>query len=208
MAIRRCLYQPRRSCLDVDLRQLAQRARRWWWLIVAIPAALAIVAYFYTARQSPLYLAEVSLEVKTSTSDNAYDALLGSERQAKTYQRLVKNNDVLSAAGAQLNPPLTADELARMVSSRVEPDTSLMLIGVSDTDPANAALIANTVANELVTLVAQRNSAEIAARTGDLQKNIDVLQTQIDTDRSQIAQAAGRRRCQNRRGSGPNRRSE
>jgi len=174
--------------LDVDLRQLAQRARRWWWLILAIPAALAIVAYFYTARQSPLYLAEVSLEVKTSTTDNAYDALLGSERQAKTYQRLVKNNDVLSAAGAQLNPPLTADQLERMVSSRVEPDTSLMLIGVSDTDPANAALVANTVASELVTLVAQRNSAEIAARTGDLQKNIDVLQTQIDTDRSQIAQ--------------------
>ena len=173
--------------MDLDLRQLAQRARKWWWVIVAIPAALAILAFVYTSRQSPLYLSEVSLEVKTSTTDNAYDALLGSERQAKTYQRLVKNTDVLTAAGARLDPPMTADELSNMVSSRVEPDTSLLLIGVSNADPEQAATIANLVADEVVALVAQRNSTEISLRTSDLQTNIDSLQKQIDADRGKVA---------------------
>lgn len=174
------------SHVDVDLRQLAQRARRWWWLIVAIPAALAVLAFVYTSRQDQLYLAEVSLEVKTSANDNAYDALLGSERQAKTYQRLVTNNDVLTAAAARVDPPVTADVLAEMIQSRVEPDTSLLLIGVSDTDPARAAVIANIVADELVKLVDARNTAEVAERTSQLQANIDSLQDEIDRDRKRI----------------------
>ncbi|HRA48596.1 MAG TPA: Wzz/FepE/Etk N-terminal domain-containing protein, partial [Thermomicrobiales bacterium] len=172
--------------MELDLRQLAQRAWRWWWVILAIPAALAIVAYLYTARQSPLYLAEVSLEVKTTSTDNAYDALLGSERQAKTYQRLVKNNDVLTAAAGRVDPPMDVETLEKIVSSRVEPDTSLLLIGVSDTDPIMAAKIANIVADEVVSLVATRNQEDVSVRTAELQANVDDLENQIDKDRAKI----------------------
>jgi len=85
--------------LDVDLRQLAHSAFRYWWLVIALPLALGFLAFIYTSRQDPLYRAEVSLEVRaSSTNDNAYEILLGSERQAKTYQRLVKDPAVLQAA--------------------------------------------------------------------------------------------------------------
>ncbi|MDQ2682339.1 MAG: hypothetical protein M3Y37_02315, partial [Chloroflexota bacterium] len=74
--------------MDVDLRQLARSAAKWWWLLVALPVVLGLLAFLYTSRQAPLYLAEVSLDVRASSlNDSAYDVLLGSERQAKTYQR-------------------------------------------------------------------------------------------------------------------------
>ena len=104
--------------MEVDLRQLARSALKWWWLLVALPVVLATVAFIYTSRQDPLYLAEVSLEVRTSGQENAYDALLGSERQAKTYQRLVKDQTVLENAGQQLTPPIDPDSLALSISSR------------------------------------------------------------------------------------------
>jgi non-specific protein-tyrosine kinase len=172
--------------LEVDLRQLARSALKWWWLLVALPVVLATLAFLYTSRQDPLYLAEISLEVRTSGQENAYDALLGSERQAKTYQRLVKDQTVLQNAGEQLDPPMDPDTLALKVSSRVESDTSLLIIGVSDTDPAQAAVIANLIGQELVRVVDQRNEVSIRERTTDLQQRIEDLKVEIDGWRAEI----------------------
>jgi polysaccharide biosynthesis transport protein len=172
--------------LEVDLRQLARSALKWWWLLVALPVVLATLAFLYTSRQAPLYLAEVSLEVRTSGQENAYDALLGSERQAKTYQRLVKDQTVLENAGQQLTPPVDPDTLALSISSRVESDTSLLIIGVSDTDPAQAATIANLVGQELVSVVEGRIEVNIRERTIELQQRIEDLKTEIDGWRDEI----------------------
>jgi tyrosine-protein kinase len=173
--------------LDVDLRQLAHSALRYWWLVIALPLALGALAFIYTSRQDPLYRAEVSLEVRaSSTNDNAYEILLGSERQAKTYQRLVKDPAVLSAASQQLTPPIDTEALALKVSSRVDSGTSLLIIGVSDTDPSTAATIANLIAQELVQVVDARNEESVRQRTGELQQRIADLKTEIDTKRAQI----------------------
>lgn len=172
--------------MEVDLRQLARSALKWWWLLVALPVVLATLAFLYTSRQAPLYLAEVSLEVRTSGQENAYDALLGSERQAKTYQRLVKDQTVLENAGQQLDPPIDPDTLALLISSRVESDTSLLIIGVSDTDPAQAATIANLIGQELVSVVEGRIDVYIRERTAELQQRIVDLETEIDGWRAEV----------------------
>ena len=173
--------------MDVDLRQLAHSALRYWWLVIALPLALGALAFIYTSRQDPLYRAEVSLEVRaSSTNDNAYEILLGSERQAKTYQRLVKDPAVLSAASQQLTPSIDTEALALKVSSRVDSGTSLLIIGVSDTDPSTAATIANLIAQELVQVVDARNEESVRQRTGELQQRIADLKTEIDTKRAQI----------------------
>ncbi len=66
--------------MDVDLRQLLRSALRWWWLILAIPVAAGVLAFAYTSRQTPLYLAEASLQVTTSgSSGESLNVLLGFE---------------------------------------------------------------------------------------------------------------------------------
>ena len=173
--------------LDVNLRQLAQSALKYWWLIVALPIALGALAFVYTSRQDPLYRAEVSLEVRASaTNDNAYDILLGSERQAKTYQRLVKDPVVLQNAAQQIDPPIDTVALALKVSSQVDSGTSLLIIGVSDTDPQTAANIANLIGQELVKVVDNRNEESVRQRTSELQTRIDDLKTEIDAKRVQV----------------------
>ncbi|HYP61995.1 MAG TPA: polysaccharide biosynthesis tyrosine autokinase [Thermomicrobiales bacterium] len=173
--------------MDVDLRQFAHSALRHWWLVIALPLALGFLALIYTSRQDPLYRAEVSLEVRaSSTNDNAYEILLGSERQAKTYQRLVKDPAVLQAAAQQITPPIDTEALALKVSSRVDSGTSLLIIGVSDTNPETAATIANLIAGQLVEVVDSRNEASVRQRTGELQQRIADLKTEIDTKRAQI----------------------
>ena len=73
--------------MEIDLRQLAQSALKYWWLVVFLPLAVGVLAFLYTSRQDSLYRAEASLEVRASAvNDNAYDVLLGSERQARTYR--------------------------------------------------------------------------------------------------------------------------
>jgi capsular exopolysaccharide synthesis family protein len=173
--------------LDVDLRQLAQSALKYWWVIVALPLAFGVLAFLYTSRQDPLYRAEVSLEVRASaTNDNAYDILLGSERQAKTYQRLVKDPVVLQNAAQQIDPPIDTATLALKISSQVDSGTSLLIIGVSDTDPETAAKIANLIGQELVKVVDSRNEESVRQRTSELQTRIDDLKTDIDVKRASI----------------------
>jgi polysaccharide biosynthesis transport protein len=173
--------------LDVDLRQLLHSALRYWWLVIVLPLALGVLAFLYTARQDPMYRAEVSLEVRaSSTNDNAYDILLGSERQAKTYQRLVKDPAVLQAAATQIQPPIDIEALTLKVSSRVDSGTSLLIIGVSDTNPEEAATIANLIAQELVKVVDARNEESVRQRTSELQQRITDLKAEIDSKRGEI----------------------
>lgn len=175
------------NLLDVDLRQLARSALKWWWLVVALPVLFGSLAFVYTSRQAPLYLAEVSLDVRTSsTNDSAYDVLLGSERQAKTYQRLVKDPAVLGAAAARIEPAIDTVTLALKIKSRVDTGTSLLIVGVSDEDPGRAAEIANVIAQELVGVVEARNEESVRERTTELQARIDDLKTEIDDKRAQI----------------------
>jgi capsular exopolysaccharide synthesis family protein len=173
--------------LDVDLRQLARSARKYWWLLVALPLVFGGLAFVYTSRQAPQYLAEVSLDVRTSSNnEGSYDVLLGSERQAKTYLRLVKDPVVLQNTIERIDPNLDLETLSAQIKSRVDSGTSLLVIGASDTDPARAALIANTIAEELVNIVDVRNEESVRERTTELQSRIDDLKADIDERRAQI----------------------
>ena len=174
--------------MDVDLRQVLRSVRRWWWLLIAIPALSGGLALLYTTQQEPRYLAEAALEVRTSANtDNTYNVLLGSERQAKTYQRLVEEPVILQAAGNQLTPPIDPVTLEEKIRTRVENGTALLIVEVSDTDPDRAATIANAVSAEVVRLVAERNEASTASRYGELQEQIDELTRQINDKRAQVA---------------------
>ena len=174
--------------MDVDLQQLLRSAQRWWWLIIAIPLGLGALALVYTSRQTPLYLAEASLQVSnTASTDSVYNGLLGSERQAKTYQRLVSDPAVLEPAGQRVDPPVAAVDLAKQIRARTEAETALLIVGVSDPDPVRAAALANAVSEELAALVTARTdetaegeSARLEAAVTEVDAQITAKQTRID----------------------------
>ncbi|MDQ2682112.1 MAG: polysaccharide biosynthesis tyrosine autokinase, partial [Chloroflexota bacterium] len=85
-----------------------------------------------------------------------------------------------------IDPALDTETLGLKIKSRVDSGTSLLIIGVTDEDPARAAAIANIVAQELVNVVEVRNEQSVRERTTELQQRIDDLKADIDAKRDQI----------------------
>jgi non-specific protein-tyrosine kinase len=171
--------------LDVDLRQLLRSAQRWWWLIVAIPLATGVLAFVYTSRQTPLYLAEASLQVTTSAqTDDDLNVLLGFGQKAENYRLLVGDPSVLEPAGASVDPPVDSVTLGKQVKSRTS--GSLLFVGVSDPDPARAATLANAVAGQLAAVVQARVASGIEQNFTDYQVRIDQVDGQIAERQAEI----------------------
>lgn len=156
-----------------------------------LPILAGGVANRVGAGQQPLYAASATLLINSSPSmgGNDLNAVNVGQRLAVTYQQLVGTEPVLERVIERLGLPYDVEELQDKVSASTARDTQLLRISVSDTDPAAAATIANTVADEFATFIlAQLTSSANPSRTA-LQGLIDTTQTQLDDVRAQIRQA-------------------
>jgi len=175
--------------LEVDLKQVLRSARRWWWIVILCPAMFCTLAFLYTQRQPPMYSAQAKLFVDPS-GDGQYDynSILSAERLTKTYQKLVKNREVLSAVIESLQLQLTPDELAGQVSSTADGDTQLLLISVIGTDPELAARIANEVAIQFSTYVRETSTSSDGQTLEQIDSTIAQIEAEITTAEVKIAE--------------------
>jgi non-specific protein-tyrosine kinase len=97
---------------------------------------------------------------------------------------LVTTDPILDAVIARLALPFTTDEMRDKVSASADTGTQLLRISVSDTDPARAAAIANAVAQEFPTYLAQK-STQLSSSARD------ALTTQIASVDAQIKEVGG-----------------
>ena len=180
--------------MELELRQLVRGIRRWWWIAVLGPVALAALAYVYTARQQPLYAAEATLLINPAETGGTlnYNSVLTAERLTKTYQKLIKNRVVLQSVVEELALPYDARVLGEKITATSDTDTQLLRVRVSDTDPEMAAQIANAVAKQFAGYIADQagelsgqSKAEIDQQVADLRGQIDDLQQQIADLQSQ-----------------------
>ncbi|MCC6756071.1 MAG: polysaccharide biosynthesis tyrosine autokinase [Solirubrobacterales bacterium] len=174
--------------MELELRQLIQHARRWWWLIVLIPLISGAAAYTISDRQTPLYSATATLFVNPgqSTTDSSFNAVQTGQRLATTYQQLVVTEPVLQPVIEQLQLPYSVSELKANVSASIVRDTQLLKVSVSDSSPETAALIANAVATSFSTFVTTQQldissnaTATLNQLIADLQRQSADLQAQI-----------------------------
>jgi capsular polysaccharide biosynthesis protein len=143
--------------------------RRWWWLIVGCGLLAAVSAFVVSSWLSPVYRATTTLLVDQAqvTGNTEYNNILASERKANTYSQMLKGQPVLEATIAQLELNESPNTLAERMEVRSVPDTQLIRVAVKDTDPAQAALIANTVTklfvNQIQALQAERYAESLAS---------------------------------------------
>ena len=182
--------------MELELRHLIGYARRWWWLLLALPVAVGLLAYVFTSRQQPLYSATATLLIRpaqTSATNNDFTALQSGQRLATTYQQLVVTEPVLAPVADTLGLPYTVDLLENKVSAGTVRDTQLLKISVSDTNPSKAAEIANMVAAQFANFISEQELASTTTSQAGLQTLIDDTETQVEQTRTQIAEleAAG-----------------
>jgi non-specific protein-tyrosine kinase len=149
---------------------------------------IAALAFVYTSRQLPMYEASAKLLVDPSGNGQSdYNTILSAERMTNTYQKLVKTRPVLELVVANLQTPLTVDDLSTMVSATADSETQLLTIHVSDTNPDRAALIANEVAKQFTAYVRETSSsangetlAQLDAAIADIEAKIEATEDEID----------------------------
>jgi succinoglycan biosynthesis transport protein ExoP len=176
--------------LELELRHLFGYARRWWWLLVALPVVAGLLSYLLTSRQQPLYSATATLLIRpaqNSANTNDFTALQSGQRLATTYQQLVVTEPVLEPVAEALGAPYTVDLLEGKVSASTVRDTQLLKISVSDTSPTRAAEIADAVAAQFATFISEQELASTTTSQAGLQALIDDTEAQVEQTRQQIA---------------------
>lgn len=176
----------------MDVRDLFERLRPRFWLIVAL-AVLGAATGLAASRLTPSsYHAEARIMVgQTAVSRQVdYSNLLASQLLAATYADLAGTTPVLEAAAKTLSPATSAGELDRAVSARAPANSIYVIISADASDSARAAAWANAVANALVAQ-APAESKTTQELQQALQADLVAVDGQIQATLAQIGSLSG-----------------
>jgi capsular exopolysaccharide synthesis family protein len=124
-----------------------------WRLVLIATIAAAAVAYLVTSSMPKVYEAQAKLIVAQALTTSApdYNVLLASQRLSQTYAELVTTRPIVSSVIARLSLPDDPQAIIDSTTSQAAANSLYVNIAFRDGDPARAALIANTLATELIT---------------------------------------------------------
>lgn len=146
----------------MELVDYANVLRRRWVVIVCSALVGACGAFAWAWSTPPSYTATSKVYVSLNTGESTSDLLQGStyvQNLIESYAALTDMPVVLDPVAAQLGPDTTGRELADSVSADSPLNTSIIEIKVDDGDPERAARVANAVAQQLSTTVADLSPA-------------------------------------------------
>jgi polysaccharide biosynthesis transport protein len=136
----------------VELRDYLQILRRRWLSALIVGLAVLLAMAVVTAAMTKKYTATTRLFFAVQGTESVTDLAQGStfaEKQMTSYAQVATSPLVLDSVIRNLELPITATELARTVSATVPTDTVIIEIAATNTDPALAASIANSIGVEL-----------------------------------------------------------
>ena len=126
--------------------------RRWWWLLLLGIALGGGASYAVSRAMTPIYRATTTLLVNQTQTPGviAYNDILTSERLTTTYRELLTKRPVLEEVIDRLGQPKDAETLRDMVSVSVIRDRQLLRLSAESDDPAQATVLANTIAQAFI----------------------------------------------------------
>ena len=141
---------------EIELRQYWEVLRKRWVLVVVLPLIAALtsgIISFYIIK--PVYQASTTLIVGKKAADGVAAAqmldnsvLLANQQLAKTYATIAQSRTVEQNVIKALNLSMTVEELNGLITINPVKTTEILEIQVTNTDPAIATSIANTMSQE------------------------------------------------------------
>lgn len=167
----------------MELRRYFVIVRRWLWLGILGLVIGAAVGYFASINQPRVYQASTRFVILRSAQSNFdYAAYLDNQQLVETYVQLLTTDSVLQTASAELGYPVDSGQAK---ASKVE-DTQFVILTVEDTDPQQAADIANVLVAVLINKNEELQSVRYLTSEENLQKQLDQVLLQITTLQTQI----------------------
>ena len=139
--------------MELDLRKLLLACLRRWWLILLAAAVFGGGALGYTLKFiTPLYRAGITVYVNNVRSGERIDYISGSNLQASqqlvnTYSNIIRSDTVLGKVAEAAGGDYTPETLRRLLTTAQIGETELFNVYLVHPDPAEAARLANAVAN-------------------------------------------------------------
>jgi len=122
-------------------------AQRRWLTIVVFFLLSLVAAGALTYAQTPKYQSTARVFISTDTSGGSVEAFNGSAfaaQRVKSYSELATSRELMQRVISELNLNLTPNQLADKITSEVPTDTVIIVLTVTDPDPAVAQKIAKT----------------------------------------------------------------
>jgi capsular polysaccharide biosynthesis protein len=132
------------------------RSRR---LLILLTVVVATMVGYATTPRDHNYVASATILVgpqqfgAAGTATPSGDVLQGFERITATFSQLIVSRPVAAAAIDKLGLERSADSVAAATSAHTVTNTQLLIVQVSDKDPATAEQLTNAVADAFVAKV-------------------------------------------------------
>lgn len=140
----------------MELHDYLRLLRRNWILIVVTALAGLLVGGLASVLTKPTYTADTQLFVSISNSGTVQELQQGnsfSQARVQSYVKTVGSPLVLQPAIDSLGLGVSAEELAQHVTAKTDLNTVLISISVDDHSAIQAAAIAQSVSNSLITTI-------------------------------------------------------
>ncbi len=146
------IIKKRNNHKEMDLLLLIRAMWKKAWLVIMLAVlcggGLVSGVYFF---EEPVYQAQISLYVNNTTgaadvSNITYNDISASYMLLETYATVIKSKSSLEDIIELSGTSYTTDELAEMIDIDAAENTAILLVGVRNSNPETAALLANAIA--------------------------------------------------------------
>jgi len=174
----------------MELKLILTMFRRWSWLLVIGLIVGGGAGYVLSLYQTPEYLASTKVLVMEPLSNNVSNVNdLNDKELADTYMELLLTQPILESVSQKVGQTVRASNIKAV---RVR-DTGLLEVTVRDTNPEQAALIANT----LVEVLIEYNEALQMSRFSSSEQSLELQVNEIEAELGQLEQGIEQRSEQN-----------
>ncbi len=147
--------------VEIDLiKLLFVFLHRWWVFAIFGFAAMLIAIAISVFYLTPLYQSSISLYVNNRMDNTPSDYVSTGDMSASrglvsTYITISKSDRVMNAVAEALDGAYSSKYLKSSVSAKQEGQTELFTVTVTTVDPERSALIANTIAEVLPSVLSE-----------------------------------------------------
>jgi tyrosine-protein kinase len=155
---------------------------KWLWLIVLSTGIAAFCSYLAVRNQPDTYQAKTTLIVGQTLNQaepTSYDIYLA-QNLAQTYTEIARRQNVQHKTMEALNRQWLPAYSVSLVEG-----TQLLEIRVTDSDPLQAAAVADELARQLIGLTPTKQT-EQGQRSEFVQQQLDDLEADINTTKAEI----------------------
>lgn len=151
----------------MDLREYVRVLRKGWPVVLTFVLIGLAIGLVVTSATSRLYRASVQIFVATSAGASPSELQAGNtftSDRVQSYTSIANSPSVVDPVIKTLHLRLTSSELSDKISADAPQNKVLINLHVTDHDPATAALLANAVAKQFNTVVADTEQTDAAGK--------------------------------------------